>query len=104
MPWSFCFIRGFLPMKRFLLISGGVVLALAGVTRADDKIDFVKQIHPILADTCYKCHAGAKHKGDLKLDSVESIKKGGKDAKDKVIVAGDPDKSDLFHRVTLPKD
>ena len=91
-------------MKRLLLITGGFQLALSAQGFADEKVDFVKQIHPIFADTCYKCHAGTKHKGDLRLDSVEAIKKGGKDAKDKVLIAGNPDKSDMFRRICLPKD
>ncbi|HET6246950.1 MAG TPA: c-type cytochrome domain-containing protein [Tepidisphaeraceae bacterium] len=91
-------------MKRFVLISAGLLLALSTQAFGEEKIDFSKQIHPIFTQTCYKCHAGAKHKGSLKLDSVENIKKGGKDAKDKVVVPGSPDKSDLFRRIALPKD
>jgi hypothetical protein len=91
-------------MKRFWLISGSLLLALSTFTFAEDKVDFVKDIHPIFAETCYKCHAGAKHKGDLKLDSVEAIKKGGKEAKDKVLIPGNADKSDIFRRISLPKD
>jgi hypothetical protein len=91
-------------MKRFWLIGGGLLLALSIQSFGDDKIDYAKQVEPIFANSCYKCHAGTKHKGDLKLDSVEAIRKGGKDAKDKVLVAGSPDKSDLYRRVVLPKD
>ncbi len=91
-------------MKRSLLIGVGLLLAISVQARAEDKIDFAKQIHPIFSETCYKCHAGAKHKGDLKLDSVDAIRKGGKDAKDKVLVVGNPDKSDLYRRIVLPKD
>lgn len=91
-------------MKRLLQIGAALLLAVAATARGEEKIDFAKQIRPIFADTCYKCHAGSKHKGDLKLDSVEAIKKGGKDAKDKVVIAGDPEKSDLVRRIALPKD
>ena len=45
---------------------------------------------------------GAKHKGDLKLDSVEAITKGGKDGP--VLAPKDAEKSDLYHRVILTKD
>lgn len=91
-------------MKRLLMFGCSLLLGLSIQAKAEEKIDFSKQIRPIFAETCYKCHAGAKHKGDLKLDSVEAIKKGGKDAKDKVVVAGSADKSDLFRRIALPKD
>lgn len=78
------------------------VLALAGMARAEDKIDFVKQIRPIMAETCYKCHGAKKVKGKLRLDSLEAFQKGGKDGK--VIEPGNPAKSDLYHRITLSKD
>ncbi|MDB5174523.1 MAG: ribonuclease inhibitor [Phycisphaerales bacterium] len=91
-------------MKKLLLTGAALLLSWAGSASAADKVDFDKQIRPIFSASCYKCHAGSKHKGDFKLDSLEAIKKGGKDAKDKVIVAGDPGKSDLFRRVSLPKD
>jgi len=84
------------------LVVAFAVMALAGMARAEDKVDFVKQVRPIFADTCYKCHGEKKQKGKLRLDSVEAIEKGGKDGK--VLVPSDPDKSDIYKRVTLPKD
>ena len=78
------------------------VVALAGAARAEDKVDFVKQVRPIFADTCYKCHGEKKQKGKLRLDNVEAIEKGGKDGK--VLVPSDPDKSEIYRRITLPKD
>jgi hypothetical protein len=88
-------------MKKVLLLSG-LMFFTAAVARAQDKVDFEKQIRPIFADTCYKCHAGTKHKGDFKLDNVASIKKGGKDGDD--VVPGHPEKSGLFKRITLKPD
>ncbi len=63
------------------------------------KIDFVKDIQPILQDNCVKCHGPEKHKGDLRLDGKEAALKGGKDGQ--VIIPGQADKSDLYHRITL---
>ena len=87
-------------MKR--LIAALAVLAVAGAARAEDKVDFVKQIRPFMADTCYKCHGEKKVKGKLRLDSLESFLKGGKDGK--IIEPGHPEKSDLYRRITLSKD
>lgn len=84
------------------LVAAMAVLALAGVAHAEDKIDFAKQIRPIIADSCYKCHGEKKMKGKLRLDSLEAFEKGGKDGK--VIEPGHPDKSDLYRRITLSKD
>jgi hypothetical protein len=87
-------------MKKLLLVLA--VLSLSGFARAEDKIDFAKQIRPIFADNCYKCHNAKKQKGKLRLDSVAAIEKGGKDGK--ILTAGDPTKSDLYRRITLSKD
>jgi hypothetical protein len=88
-------------MKKVLLF-GGLILFAASWVQAEATINFEKQIRPIFADTCYKCHAGTKHKGDFKLDNLASIKKGGKDGDD--IVAGHPEKSGLYKRITLKPD
>ena len=65
------------------------------------KVDFAKQVRPLLAENCYKCHGPDKHKGDLRLDSPEAITKGGTDGK--AIKAGAPEESPLYLRLTLPK-
>jgi len=90
-------------MKPLLMVGCSVLLALSFQARADDKVDFVKQIKPLFADSCYKCHAGSKHKGDFKLDSIAAIKKGGKEAKDKVLIPGNAEKSDLYRRLFCPR-
>jgi hypothetical protein len=86
-------------MKKWLAALAVVTFA-AGMARAEDKIDFAKQIRPFMADTCFKCHNEKKQKGKLRLDTLAGFEKGGKDGK--VIVPGDPDKSDLYRRITLP--
>lgn len=87
-------------MKSVAVLCG--MLFLAGPALAADKVDFAKEVRPIFAQTCYKCHGPKKEKGKLRLDSMEAILKGGKDGK--VIEAGNPDKSDLYQRIVLPKD
>lgn len=63
---------------------------------------YAKQIDPILDSNCVECHGEEKTKGGLRMDSFDRLMKGGKDGA--VIVAGDPDKSLLLERVTLPPD
>src|SRR2546423_15497481 len=87
-------------MKKLFL--GVVILLVASVAQAADKVDYGKQIRPIFAETCYKCHGGTKHKGDFKLDNAASILKGGKEGSD--VVAGHPEKSGLYKRITLKPD
>jgi mono/diheme cytochrome c family protein len=57
-------------------------------------------IQPIFAKKCVSCHNPQKRKGELLLDSPENILEGGKHGA--VIVAGSPDSSELFRRITLP--
>ena len=63
---------------------------------------YAMHINPIFDSNCAACHGAAKSKGGLRLDSFDLLMKGGKDGP--VIVAGDPEKSLLLHRVTLPSD
>src|SRR5215211_7811392 len=88
--------------KKLALLVAGFLVAPAVPSRAADKVDFVKQIEPIFKETCYSCHGPEKQKGKLRLDSPEAFKKGGEDGS--VITAGDPAKSDLYRRITLPHD
>jgi len=75
------------------------LLGVAGVTAADP-ITYAKHIQPILVDRCYSCHGPEKQKGELRLDSPELIKKGGKNGI--VLTAGDPSKSTLYTLTLLP--
>ena len=58
-------------------------------------IDFVRDIQPIFASNCYKCHDAAKHKGGLRLDSKLTAFIGG-DSGDPSIIPHDPDKSKII--------
>jgi cytochrome c553 len=60
---------------------------------------FEKNVRPVLADNCYRCHSNSatKVRGDLYLDSVSSILKGGEDGP--VIMPGDPDHSPLISAI-----
>ena len=88
-------------MKPTSLASLTLVFGLAASfasLRAEAKVDFVKEIKPVLEQNCIKCHGAEKQKGKLRLDSKESAFK-----KEGILVPGAPDKSDVYHRITLPK-
>ena len=57
-------------------------------------------VRTILAHNCYACHNATKTKGGLRLDKKEFIFKGGEDGP--ILVAGNPEKSDMIRRVKLP--
>ena len=76
----------------------GAVLLLSFVARADSswipiqnnfprlaqarlaqvkKVDYLRDVHPLLQEKCGSCHLNGKSKGGLRLDSREAILKGG---------------------------
>ena len=87
-------------MKKFaILLTAGI--ASQAAMAADSKVDFKKDIWPILEQNCNKCHGEEKQKGKLRLDSRDAALKGGKSGD--TIVAGNPEKSEMIRRVSLPK-
>ncbi|MSO50450.1 MAG: DUF1549 domain-containing protein [Acidobacteria bacterium] len=70
---------------------------------------FEARVRPILAANCYECHAETA-KGDLRMDSLEALLKGGESGP--ALVPGDPDKSLMIQAVRqsdptaprMPKD
>jgi mono/diheme cytochrome c family protein len=61
---------------------------------------YTKHIYPIFDVNCVSCHGKSKTSGGLRLDSYGELIRGGKDGP--AIVPGNPDKSLLLYRVTLP--
>jgi len=80
-----------------ILAAAGAATSLA----AADKVDFAKDIQPVLQQNCFKCHGAEKQKGKLRLDSREAALKGGKGGP--AFVASDSAKSELLRRISLPK-
>ena len=82
---------------KFSLIFAGI--ALFGPQSARAAIDFSRQIQPIFAQHCTKCHGDEKPKGGLNLKERESLigeLKSGETA----IVPGQPEASELLRRLT----
>lgn len=66
-------------------------------------VDFQKEILPIFEAHCVKCHNADKAMGKLKLDSAAGVEeKWAADAH--LLTKGEPDKSELYERLVLPKD
>jgi len=80
------------------------LIAIAGAATglaAADKVDFARDIQPILQQNCVKCHGPEKQKGKMRLDSLMAALKGGKGGA--ALVAGDGAKSEMVRRISLPK-
>jgi hypothetical protein len=80
---------------------------LIGSAATSDKIEFNRDIRPLLSDTCFACHGpdAQKVKGGLRLDQRESALKPAKSGK-RAIVPGKPHESELVQRLhtTDPDD
>src|SRR5688500_7875834 len=64
---------------------------------ATDLDFFEKQVRPLLAEQCFKCHNDKKQKGGLRLDARSLVLKGGDHGPSVDLVA--PDKSVLLKAV-----
>ncbi len=67
------------------------VLSVRANLSAAEKVDFNREVLPILSASCFRCHGPdqSARKAELRLDDHENAV-----AKKKVIVPGKPDESD----------
>ncbi|MCY3549001.1 MAG: hypothetical protein OXH39_00970 [Candidatus Poribacteria bacterium] len=83
--------------------------ALAISAEPQIEIDFETQVLPILQNRCFSCHSApktdpsgaiTKSKGGVQLDNVKGIEES---LYGEVIIAGEPEDSLLYQRITLPE-
>jgi hypothetical protein len=88
-------------ISNFVYILGGLVFATqVAVGAGPGDLDFFEsKIRPLLAEACYECHSqkAKKLKGDLYLDHIDLMKRGGDTGP--AVVPGHPDKSLLIEAV-----
>src|SRR6476659_5005522 len=90
-------------MMRLFAVSLAVAGYIAANAAAEDKVDFAKQIQPILSENCAKCHGEKRASAKLRMHTAAALKEKW-DAEKKLIVAGNPEESELYKRIVLPKD
>ena len=85
---------------RFLWALMAVSHAWSGLDAAPAPVDFARQVRPILSNKCFQCHGPDEQsrQGNLRLDLRAGLFERG-DAEHRVVVAGDPDQSELIRRV-----
>jgi hypothetical protein len=66
------------------------------------KVDFARDVRPLLKQHCFECHGPEKRESNFRLDDRQSVFKGG-DFGDPAIVAGDSQASPLFQYVSDPE-
>ena len=87
------------PVAARQFLYGGLVLAtltiLCGSVRAQETLEYNRDIRPILAEYCFACHGAdsAARKGDLRLDQREAAVEAG------ALAPGKPDDSGLLARI-----
>ncbi len=91
--------RLFPPAAACLLAAG----ALAGDAAAGPATSwYALRVQPILDRHCVSCHGPEKVRAELRLDSYAALHRGG--AGGAVVQPGQPERSELLRRVTLPAD
>ena len=77
-----------------------IAFAVQNASAAEAKIDFNRDIRPILSDNCYACHGPdeSHREGGFRLDRKDSAF-GKTDSDSVVIVPGKPDASELIARI-----
>lgn len=81
-----------------LLAAGFALLLSGGPLRADERVDYVREVKPLLTARCYACHGALKKKGKLRLDTAGLMRTGG--SQGPAIVPGKSGESLLLERVT----
>lgn len=89
-------------MTRPMVLTWTLLACFAGAPGSAAPVDFATQIRPIFAEACYKCHGPEKDKADLTMHTRAALEKGGETGD--TLVAGKPDASELFVRISLPAD
>ncbi len=83
------------------LVLGGLLYGNPG-TAQERTVDFSREVRPILSQNCFTCHGSAddRRRRDLRLDTPEGFFADRPEFGGPVVVAGSPDESLLFQRIT----
>src|SRR5580704_12749916 len=78
-----------------------LALTTAAAAHAAEKVDFEREIQPVLSEHCFRCHGqdDKSRKAQLRLDNRETALRGGK-SRSAAIVPGQPQQSEIIVRLT----
>src|SRR6185503_8855354 len=92
--------------KHFSLISilAAILAACWSAASAAERVDFTREIRPLLAGNCFVCHGPdeAQRKAGLRLDTRDGATAERKGRRP--VVPGDPSKSELVRRIRAEDD
>ena len=84
--------------------NGGLVVAALllapSLLQADARVDYARQVKPLLKTRCYACHGALRQRSALRLDTADLIRTGGESGP--AIEPGDSSASLLIQMVTGP--
>src|SRR5436190_12922178 len=89
-------------MKRMLLPAALAIFCLSSAVMAEEKVDYLRDVKPILATRCYRCHSSLAQESNFRLDSVSALLKGGDGGV--TVVAGKSSESRLMAAVLRQGD
>ena len=88
-------------MKRsFALLAIG--LGVTTSLRAGEKVDYLRDVKPILSVRCYACHGPLHQKSGLRLDTAPRLQRGGETGP--ALVPGHSDESLVVDAITGSED
>ena len=88
-------LSDFMASMKYSVLLGAAMALSAGVCGAN----FSTDIAPILLSECLTCHSAEKAKGGYRVHHFEAVLQAGK-SKRAAVVAGKPEESELFKRLT----
>ncbi|MAT16075.1 MAG: hypothetical protein CMJ46_12490 [Planctomyces sp.] len=80
-----------------LLCVAILALSTASDSAGAERVDYLKQVKPILSTKCYACHGALKQESDLRLETRELMLKGGYSGE--AFIARDAEHSLLIERI-----
>jgi len=93
---------GLTRLVSLLVIAAGVAVALSGRTSAQssDRIDFARDVQPLLRANCYGCHNASLASGNFRLDRRRDSMPNRVGANGARIVPGNSEVSRLYQRIS----
>lgn len=88
-------------MKLLLSLPAALLVLSLNAQRSAADVDFVKEIKPVLEQSCVRCHSGMKPKGGLSIETKDLFMKGGIEGK--VVVPGKAGESKFHKAIIAPK-
>src|SRR5262249_26658691 len=84
--------------RRLVLVAACSLLAWVPPARSGERVDYLKEIKPLLREKCFACHGALEQKAPLRRHTAAPAKKGGRSGP--AVRPGDVARSLLLERVT----